>query len=299
VSAEAASARVAPLSLIDFEELDANLPGQDVLPAPWTQLSHLNRYLDVLPNKHSRVPLGQASGCPGYINANYVRGFDGNENAYIATQGPMPETAAHFWQMVWEQGSTVIVMLTGLSEKGRPKCHRYWPPVESEARYGSITVTVTFSEQVGSHIRSVLRIHNSAVGSSGGGETDAAEARTVYHFWYALWPDHGTPEDVAGVLGLLTDVRLHGRSGGAASGNPGEAPPWIVHCSAGIGRTGTFIGIDMGAHQLRVDGQTHVLKLIQGMREDRGGMVQTDVQARFIHAALTTIAIDPTALPEL
>lgn len=220
-----------------------------------------------------------------YINANYVRGFDGVKQFYIATQGPTLDSIAHFWQMVWEQGSTAIVMLTGLSEGGRTKCDRYWPAdigSDFKVRHGDFFITVESVEQVGAHIRTVLLVSNAAV--------DAAhsDARTIHHFWYNTWPDHGTPHDATGVFALLRDVRLHS-AGGAQE-------PWIVHCSAGIGRTGTFIAIDIGARQLRVSGGTDVLKLIQALREDRGGMVQTDAQAEFVHGALVGIAEDATAL---
>merc|ERR1712012_700266 len=93
------------------------------------------------------------------------------------------------------------------------------------------------------------------------------EVRTVHHYWYHTWPDHGAPEEVTGVVEMLRDVRSVSKA--SASG------PWVLHCSAGIGRTGTFIAIDMGAWQLAYTGQTDLLSLIRAMREDRGGMVQT------------------------
>lgn len=275
VSSEAAFARVGEFSVTEFGRLPTNLPGRDALPEPRRKFAPLNRYSDIIPNPHSRVPLGQIAGGPGYINANFIRSFDGSRKAYIATQGPIAATISHFWQMTWEQGSTIIVMLTGLIELGRSKCDRYWPAgvgSEFEAQYGDFFITTTSTEQIGSYTRSVLHLRRGKRSS---------DVRIINHFWFNTWPDHGTPPDVKGVLHMLADAR-----GGD------DSKPWVVHCSAGIGRTGTFIGIDMGARRLSRGDEADVLGLIRAMREDRGGMVQTDAQAAFVHRALVSLARD-------
>mmetsp|Transcript_30515 Transcript_30515/g.61433 ORF Transcript_30515/g.61433 Transcript_30515/m.61433 type:complete len:196 (-) Transcript_30515:55-642(-) len=179
--------------------------------------------------------------------------------------------------MVWEQVSTAIVMLTGLIEGGRLKCERYWPTSvgpKAEVRHGDLAVCMDSTQNMGSYTRSVLRLRRP------GAEGGRAE-RSVHHFWYNTWPDHGTPGDTAGVLGMLHDVRSHSRGD--------QSEPWVVHCSAGIGRTGTFIAIDMGAFQLATAGATDVALLIEAMRRDRGGMVQTAQQADFVRRALVAL----------
>lgn len=272
-------AKVKRLSPAIFARLPTNLVDESALPAPWEKLRHLNRYPDIIPNPHSRVRLRRLGVDPltEYVNANHVRGAEGSGRSYIASQGPTRNSVADFWRMVWEQGSTAIVMLTGVVENGHRKCERYWPSgtgPEAEVRAGDLVVAMESVLDLGTYSHSVLRIrHIDAEGCEG--------ERHVHHFWYNTWPDHGTPEDTSGVLAMLHDVRLHSK------GDPSE--PWVVHCSAGIGRTGTFIAIDMGAFELTATGTTDVQALVRAMREDRGGMVQTPQQADFVYRALLAL----------
>jgi len=268
-------ATVAGCSLQAFIRLPRNAPEPDALPAPAASLMHLNRYMDVLPNAHTRVPLSDScemTNCLRYMNANFVRGADGKSVAYIAAMGPLATTKADFWQMVWDQNSSIIVMLTGLEEGGIPKCVRYWPKeADGDGKvYGSIRVNVSSVNANSGYVHSVMSIQRSG------------ECREVHHFWYKSWPDHGAPNAVTSILDMLCDIRAV--SAAHTSG------PWVVHCSAGIGRTGTFIAIDMGSHQLACSRRTALLGLIRSMREDRGSMVQSPQQAEFAQKALNTVA---------
>jgi len=268
-------ATVAGCSLQAFIKLPRNAPEPDCLPAPAANLMHLNRYMDVLPNAHTRVPLSDANEMAnrwGYVNANFVRGADGESVAYIAAMGPLATTKADFWQMVWDQNSSIIVMLTGLEEGGILKCARYWPKEigDNGQLYGNIRVSVISVDANSGYVHSVMSIQRNG------------ECREVHHFWYKAWPDHGAPNAAASVLDMLCDIRAV--SAAQTSG------PWVVHCSAGIGRTGTFMAIDMGAHQLARSRRTALLGLIRAMREDRGSMVQSPQQAEFAQKALSTVA---------
>lgn len=291
--ATAAAAEVADLRTEAFLGLNKNSVGPDALSIPWRQIVHLNRYTDVVPNPRTRVQLqeegggssrSQQLGGGGYINANYIHSFDGLSRSYIATQGPMKTTIEHFWRMVWQHGSTIVVMLTGLTEGGIQKCDRYWPGEcgpSGSLVCESLTVTLVSSQEVGAYVHSVLEVCKHGEESLGSN----CRSRRVEHFWYRSWPDHGVPEDPQGVLDMLREVRLSFTAqGGGKERKP--PPPWVVHCSAGLGRTGTLILVDAGVQQLRSTGRADVVALVQRLREDRGGLVQTAEQVAFAHRAL-------------
>ena len=258
-----------------FIALPQNAADLDQLPGNPADLMKYNRYRNILPNALTRVALSQKGSdtTSTYINANFITDAYGNPKGYIASQGPKPETAGHFWRLVWEQDSRAIVMITGLVESGREKCHRYWPDsnVKSEV-YGDFFVTTKSTFEGPIFTETTLTL--SMAGASG-------ETREVKHFWYTDWPDHGVPTGTAGAVSMLAAVR-------ECSDEPKQ--PWVVHCSAGVGRTGTFIGIDTGILQLNHTGKADVLELVKLMRSCRGQMVQSLPQARFIHAVLHTFA---------
>ena len=263
----------------EFNGLPKNKASVNDLPGSVESLMYANRYRDVLPNGHSRVKLTQlgANILTTYINANFMRSYDGTADWYIAAQGPKPETLIDFWRMVWEKNSEAIVMTTGITEGGRVKCNQYWPsePTEAPFECGDYKVATKSKKRIGAYLLSELDV------------TFGGQTRKVAHFWYDSWPDHGAPAETKGVTDMLQAVKA--RSAG------GAAHPWIVHCSAGIGRTGTFIGIDMGMHQLNTSRTTSVKELVNAMRADRGGTVQTAVQADFIHKALVKYAAQVNA----
>lgn len=245
-----------PMNFIDPKELD--------IPNHGTK----NRYKTILPNPHSRVIL-KSKNCNdllgSYINANYIRGYLGDEKAYIATQGPMVNTVNDFWQMAWQEESPVIVMITKLKEKNE-KCVLYWP--EKRGIYGKVEVLVN-------HVRESEHYTTRSLTLKCGNQT-----RSVQHYWYTSWPDHKTPDSAMPLLELMTDVETDRRSSAAMG-------PVIVHCSAGLGRTGCFIATTIGCRQLQLEGVVDVLSITCQLRADRGGMIQTGEQYEFVHHALS------------
>ncbi|KAG8188904.1 hypothetical protein JTE90_014959 [Oedothorax gibbosus] len=229
-----------------------------------------NRYANVIAYDHSRVVLQGVEGVSGsdYINANYCDGYR-RQNAYIATQGPLPETFGDFWRMVWEQRTTTIVMMTKLEERTRIKCDQYWPTRGTET-YGVMQVTLSDVQEVATYCIRTLHITRLNQG--------LGEQREVRQFQFTAWPDHGVPDHPTPFLVFLRRVRAM---------NPPDAGPMLVHCSAGVGRTGCFVVIDSMLERLRgecssVDIYGHVTCL----RAQRNYMVQTEDQYVFIHDAV-------------
>ncbi|XP_076788127.1 receptor-type tyrosine-protein phosphatase S isoform X10 [Arvicanthis niloticus] len=226
-----------------------------------------NRYANVIAYDHSRVILQPLEGIMGsdYINANYVDGYR-RQNAYIATQGPLPETFGDFWRMVWEQRSATVVMMTRLEEKSRIKCDQYWPNRGTET-YGFIQVTLLDTMELATFCVRTFSLHKN--GSS--------EKREVRHFQFTAWPDHGVPEYPTPFLAFLRRVKTC---------NPPDAGPIVVHCSAGVGRTGCFIVIDAMLERIKTEKTVDVYGHVTLMRSQRNYMVQTEDQYSFIHEAL-------------
>lgn len=229
-----------------------------------------NRYRSILPNEHSRVRLlrGSAAAEEEYINANYLCGYGGAPRAYIATQGPLAHTVADFWAMVWQERAPVIVMITNLVEDAKVKCERYLPEVQGT--YGSFQVEV-----VRTTLRDGYTLRELVVQKQG----EERSRRQVQHLWYTAWPDHRAPECPQQLLSLALEAeRLRGRGP--------RAGPIVVHCSAGIGRTGCFVASSIGIRQLREENSVDVLAIVCALRRDRGGMVQTAEQYEFVHRTL-------------
>ncbi|XP_032355166.1 receptor-type tyrosine-protein phosphatase delta isoform X29 [Etheostoma spectabile] len=226
-----------------------------------------NRYANVIAYDHSRVLLSAIDGIPGsdYINANYIDGYR-KQNAYIATQGSLPETFGEFWRMIWEQRSAVIVMMTKLEERSRVKCDQYWPTRGTET-YGLIQVTLLDTVELATYcVRTFALFKN---GSS--------EKREVRQFQFTAWPDHGVPEHPTPFLAFLRRVKAC---------NPPDAGPMVVHCSAGVGRTGCFIVIDAMMERIKHEKTVDIYGHVTLMRAQRNYMVQTEDQYVFIHDAL-------------
>ncbi|XP_032103148.1 receptor-type tyrosine-protein phosphatase F isoform X16 [Sapajus apella] len=230
-----------------------------------------NRYANVIAYDHSRVILTSIDGVPGsdYINANYIDGYR-KQNAYIATQGPLPETMGDFWRMVWEQRTATVVMMTRLEEKSRIKCDQYWPARGTET-YGLIQVTLLDTVELATYTVRTFALHKS--GSS--------EKRELRQFQFMAWPDHGVPEYPTPILAFLRRVKAC---------NPLDAGPMVVHCSAGVGRTGCFIVIDAMLERMKHEKTVDIYGHVTCMRSQRNYMVQTEDQYVFIHEALLEAA---------
>eukprot|EP01102_Stenamoeba_stenopodia_P007320 TRINITY_DN2051_c0_g1_i2.p1 TRINITY_DN2051_c0_g1~~TRINITY_DN2051_c0_g1_i2.p1 ORF type:complete len:413 (+),score=68.26 TRINITY_DN2051_c0_g1_i2:243-1481(+) len=248
--------------------------------APWN--FHKNRYKDVLPlgsngNVPTRVRVQPICGVEGsdYINANFIDCTP--EKRFIACQAPVPHTIADFWRMVWEQESAVIVMLTSLVENDRIKAHAYWPPLEKTHRFGFFAVRLdeeTYDSGVMTRKLTVTKLEDNS-------------SRNITQLHFCEWPDHGVPKNCLGIRRLThlshfyRTYHLH---------NHGFSGPTIVHCSAGIGRAGTFIAIDMLLDANKyIDNPTYpktVYDTVRWLRLRRKGMIQTVDQYKFIYKAL-------------
>ncbi|XP_065539270.1 receptor-type tyrosine-protein phosphatase O isoform X1 [Lathamus discolor] len=250
---------------LQFEEL--KLIGLDIphFAADLPMNRCKNRYTNILPYDFSRVRLVSMNEEEGsdYINANYIPGYHSPQE-YIATQGPLPETRNDFWKMVLQQKSQIIVMLTQCNEKRRVKCDHYWPFTEDPIAYGDITVEMLSEEEHTDWVYRNFRI------------SYADEVQDVMHFNYTAWPDHGVPTTNA-AESILQFVQMVRQKSAKTKG------PMIIHCSAGVGRTGTFIALDRLLQHIRDHEFVDILGLVSDMRSYRMSMVQTEEQYIFIH----------------
>ncbi|XP_031415997.1 receptor-type tyrosine-protein phosphatase S-like isoform X7 [Clupea harengus] len=226
-----------------------------------------NRYANVIAYDHTRVVLVPIEGIIGsdYINANYIDGYR-KQNAYIATQGALLESFGDFWRMVWEQRAASVVMMTRLEEKSRIKCDQYWPSRGTDT-YGMIQVTLLDTMELATFCVRTFSLHKNGTN----------ERREVRQFQFTAWPDHGVPEYPTPFLAFLRRVK---------SCNPPDAGPVVVHCSAGVGRTGCFIVIDAMLERIKNERTVDVYGHVTLMRSQRNYMVQTEDQYGFIHEAL-------------
>ncbi|XP_053788711.1 receptor-type tyrosine-protein phosphatase kappa-like isoform X2 [Vidua chalybeata] len=224
-----------------------------------------NRYKSIIPYDHSRVVLQPSDTGNGYINASYVDTYR-SPHFFIAAQGPLAGTVVDFWHMVWQEKTSVIVMLTGIVEQNKTKCEQYWP--EHEQVYGDFTVTLNNTWTTTGLVKRIFCLQ----------KTGCALPRAVEQFHYLLWPDHGVPRNPSQLLCLVEVVNKRVL----------EAPagPVLVHCSAGIGRTGTFIALDFLLKMGKAEGKVDVFHCVQQLREQRVSMVQTKEQYSFLYEAL-------------
>lgn len=256
-----------------------------------------NRYANVIAYDHSRVILQTIDGIPGsdYINANYCDGYR-KQNAYVATQGPLQETFADFWRMCWELRSSTIVMMTKLEERTRIKCDQYWPSRGTE-NYGQMQITISDVQELATycirtfqvsfrinrvtfhlHVRFLIKKNYSPQVCRHG----YTERREIKQLQFTAWPDHGVPEHPAPFLQFLRRVRTL---------NPVDSGPLIVHCSAGVGRTGCFIVIDSMLERIKHEKTIDIYGHVTCLRAQRNYMVQTEDQYIFIHDALMEAVI--------
>ncbi|XP_023678582.1 tyrosine-protein phosphatase non-receptor type 9 isoform X2 [Paramormyrops kingsleyae] len=239
-----------------------------------------NRYGDVLCLDQSRVHLKPRMGeISDYINASFIDGYK-QKNAYIGTQGPLEKTYSHFWRMVWEQNVLVMVMTTRTEEGGRHKCGQYWPPEEGgQEVYGHIAVVNQRVDRHSHYNQTTLELHN----------TENCEQRQVTHFQYLSWPDYGVPTSAVTLIDFLGTVKRQQRAAVKAAQsrwNLSEGPPMVVHCSAGIGRTGTLCALDICLSQLQDVGTLNIWQTVHHMRTQRAYSIQTAEQYYFCYSAI-------------
>ncbi|XP_048243317.1 uncharacterized protein LOC124125607 isoform X1 [Haliotis rufescens] len=227
-----------------------------------------NRFKGYYPYDYNRVVLHDDSDDSrgDYINASYLDGYK-TDNRYIAAQGPYKsDIVEDFWRMIWQEGCTSIVMVTGLVEAGKVKCLQYWPSGKVSEKFGDVMVTVETETRLANYTITKLAVENEK----------ESERRDVYHLHFSSWPDHGVP-DTAALLDFMWRVKV-------ISGQQTE--PIIVHCSAGIGRTGTYIAIESLVEQAKSEGVVDVVSFVSNMRGQRKNMIQTKEQYLFVYQAV-------------
>uniref|UniRef100_A0A8C7H6W6 protein-tyrosine-phosphatase n=1 Tax=Oncorhynchus kisutch TaxID=8019 RepID=A0A8C7H6W6_ONCKI len=252
-----------------FENLYMRKPGLSVACARLPENTDKNRYKDVLPYDISRVVLQDQE---DYINASHITVMPPGSGVclrYIAAQGPLPQTCTHFWQSVWEQHTHTIIMLTTLTERGRTKCHQYWPHPPEVRDYGYLRVSCHSEECNLAYVTRQFTLTHTQLG----------EERSVTHLQYVAWPDHGVPDDPSDFLLFITSVRER-RTGDT---------PLMVHCSAGIGRTGVLITMETALSLLESGRPVFPLDIIRTLRDQRAMMIQTTCQFRFMCEAILRV----------
>uniref|UniRef100_A0A8C0WEV2 Receptor-type tyrosine-protein phosphatase C n=1 Tax=Castor canadensis TaxID=51338 RepID=A0A8C0WEV2_CASCN len=258
------------LFLAEFQSIPRVFSKFSIKDARRPSNQNKNRYVDILPYDYNRVELSEINGdaASNYINASYIDGFK-EPRKYIAAQGPRDETVDDFWRMIWEQKATVIVMVTRCEEGNRNKCAEYWPSMEEGTRaFGDVVVKINEHKRCPDYTIQKLNITS---------KKEKATGREVTHVQFTSWPDHGVPEDPHLLLKLRRRVNAFSNF---------FSGPIVVHCSAGVGRTGTYIGIDAMLEGLEAEGKVDVYGYVVKLRRQRCLMVQVEAQYILIHQAL-------------
>ncbi|KAG7228218.1 hypothetical protein INR49_013381 [Caranx melampygus] len=258
---------------------DSNLPSQELsdvgkdLPTRAGDTGanrQKNRYPFILPYDHCRVRLSIQNSEPhsDYINANFVPGGS-SERDFICTQGPLQNTMADFWRMVWEQNVRIIVMVTALRDKGAVLCDRYWPLERGTVHHGLIQVTTVTRKQGPDYFITTINLR----------QRHSPTDRIITHYSFPSWPDRGVPRDAYSVCVFTDLIRQH------LEGIP-RLGPAVVHCSAGVGRSGTFVTL-LWLMQLCARGiKPDIRAAVEDLRLHRMCMVQNLDQYIFVHQCL-------------
>ena len=233
-----------------------------------------NRFANIIPYEHSRVKLSfTGENHSDYINACYIDGYY-KPQSYIAAQGPMPHTVKEFWRMIWEKKIEHVIALTRVMEAMKKKCEQYWPEKEQETcTFGNFEIVLKKIDRFTSYDIRIMELQHADYPD---------ERRNVIHFHFTVWPDHGVPIFSSSLVTFINHTKeFH---------IPGKSPsPMLVHCSAGVGRTGTFIVLDYFLEHLKENEKVNVYKIVAQLRENRCLMVQTKDQYIFIHDAIQDI----------
>ncbi|XP_064236883.1 receptor-type tyrosine-protein phosphatase H isoform X3 [Aotus nancymaae] len=254
----------------EYQQLSLVGTSQSQMVASTPENNAKNRYRNVLPYDWSRVPLKPIHEEPGsdYINASFMPGL-WSPQEFIATQGPLPQTVGDFWRLVWEQQSHTLVMLTNCMEAGRVKCEHYWPLDSQPCTHGHLRVTLESEEVTENWTVRELQLL----------QVEEQKTLSVRQFHYLAWPDHGVPSSPDTLLAFWRMLRQW-------LDQTMEGGPPIVHCSAGVGRTGTLIALDVLLRQLECEGLLGPFSFVKKMRESRPLMVQTEAQYVFLHQCI-------------
>uniref|UniRef100_A0A665TBP3 protein-tyrosine-phosphatase n=1 Tax=Echeneis naucrates TaxID=173247 RepID=A0A665TBP3_ECHNA len=258
----------------EFEELKDVGRNQTMDVARLPENRGKNRYNNILPYDSTRVKLSylEDDPCSDYINASYMPG-NNYRREYIATQGPLPGTKDDFWRMVWEHGVYNVVMVTQCTEKGRVKCDQYWPADREPLYYGDLVL-----QMLSESVLPEWTIREFKITS----ESSRSYPRVLRHFHYTVWPDHGVPESTQSLIQFVRTVRDY------VDRSPSTGAT-VVHCSAGVGRTGTFIALDRVLQQLDSKGTIDLYGCVFDLRLHRQHMVQTECQYSFLHQCVRDV----------
>ncbi|XP_040569393.2 LOW QUALITY PROTEIN: tyrosine-protein phosphatase non-receptor type 4-like [Lepeophtheirus salmonis] len=256
-----------------FEQLYRRNPNLSITECHKIDNLSKNRYRDISPYDKTRVNIRN---CPSgdYINANHVVMTvpgSGIINRYIATQGPLSTTCPDFWFMIWDAQTSLIIMLTTIVEQGRVKCHKYWPDLDEKMEFESTGLVI---KCIGEKKHDNFAFRDFTLINKEG------EERSISQMAYLSWPDHGVPESSDEFVDFVETVRTHR----AASINP-----TVVHCSAGIGRTGVLILMETAVNLIEANQPVYPLDLTRVMRDQRASMIQTPTQYRFVCQAILKV----------
>ncbi|XP_039554498.1 receptor-type tyrosine-protein phosphatase V-like isoform X5 [Passer montanus] len=254
----------------EFEELKEVGKEQSKVEAELPANVSKNRYPHVLPYDHSRVKLSQLGEDPhsDYINANFMPGYT-SQQEFIATQGPLKKTIEDFWRLVWEQNVCNIIMLTVCMENGRVLCDHYWPSEAAPVSYGQVRVHLLMQSSSEEWTVREFKLWHEGLQAE----------RFVSHLHYTAWPDHGIPESTTSIMTFRELVQEHIQS-------TKDAGPTLVHCSAGVGRTGTFIALDRLLQQMKQERAVDIFGVVYALRMNRYLMIQTLSQYIFLHSCI-------------
>ncbi|PIK35842.1 putative tyrosine-protein phosphatase non-receptor type 4-like, partial [Apostichopus japonicus] len=260
-------------ALAQFEQLYRRKSGMTMNECKEPENIAKNRYRDISPYDATRVILTD-SDTGDYINANVVN-MDipkaAMVNKYIAAQGPLPNTMVDFWDMIWEQRSTLIVMLTTNVERGRVKCHKYWPNVNQNLQLSpAYDIKCIREEDANSFAFRDFHVRN----------LKSNEERVVQQMQYIAWPDHGVPDDSSDFLDFVLRVRQR---------RINMEVPTIVHCSAGIGRTGVLVTMETAMCLIETNDPIYPLDIVRRMRDQRAMLIQTTAQYKFVCEAIIRV----------
>ncbi|XP_065845545.1 tyrosine-protein phosphatase non-receptor type 21-like [Oscarella lobularis] len=270
--------------LVEYDSIPKKFQDRPLVNLPLAEIKTKNRFKDIIPYDDTRVRLNPEENRTDsdYINANHISMDVGGGIAqhYIASQGPLASTAADFWQMMWENQARLIVMVTAEIENNRIKCHRYWPSEgggdDSEVTHGNFHISSEYFNDTGTTItRGFILKH-----------TPTQEARTIWHLQFVGWPDHGVPRDPESFLAFIDEIDTLRRHANNTSEDPSLDPPTVVHCSAGVGRTGVTIMMEAILKAIQKNESIDVPDVLRGLRTQRMALVQTPIQYKFCYEAL-------------